>query len=221
MQRAREMAGDTDALAVAYASFSAWCEDTSRAVVAVSNPGLNYNARPNGAWPLMRLEHAIIALVFYMLLLVVGLAKRALEGPSAAKAAAKAKAAAGSGEVPSKKAKEEAKEEERGLFTRLNAEPMLFVVALYNASQVALSTYMAIAAVYYAVQHGYAVACNPFDPQERDITFVEWVFYASKVRASAELVTGSEGGELACARVHASVCLVGLDESRVSFPCMQ
>jgi elongation of very long chain fatty acids protein 4 len=47
--------------------------------------------------------------------------------------------------------------------------------------QIGVSAYMAVAAAYYASQAGYGLICNEFDPQEQNITFVQWVFYVSKI----------------------------------------
>lgn len=50
--------------------------------------------------------------------------------------------------------------------------------------QVGLSGYMAGAAIYYARSAGYGLICNEFNPAEANITYVQWLFYVSKVRIS-------------------------------------
>lgn len=180
-------------------AFAQWADAQARAIVAWSNPSLDYDKRANVGWALTRLDHALVLLALYLLLIVYGKFKQSQE------AAAKKRKAAATGDAaavqkPSTAAAggdadgEGSAGGRRGPGTSyaeffaspskyigpVLADPVKRWQMLYNIVQVGLSGYMGGAAIYYARSAGYGLICNEFNPAEANITYVQWLFYVSK-----------------------------------------
>jgi hypothetical protein len=105
-----------------YNSFAAWADVTARGVVAYAHPGFSYDARVTKGWAGTGLHQALIALSVYVVIVIVGLVKRA-NSPAQASGAVKSKDKSGP----------------RGVALLLS-DPLRMLMAIYNLVQVRLST---------------------------------------------------------------------------------
>jgi len=120
----------------------------------------------------MRLDHALYVMAAYLILVAVGVVRKSLSKTSPKRPAddkVKAAPAVTLGAVL------------RNPAAHFPADPVKRFQVFYNAAQVCLSAYMAVAAAYYAYRNGYPLVCAPFEPQETGITFVSWLFFISKI----------------------------------------
>lgn len=69
------------------------------------------------------------------------------------------------------------------------SDPIKALQTLHNVIQVSLSVFMAVSVVQAALSHNYGIVCNEFDVKEKEITWVTWVFYMSKVSAMQRAVS--------------------------------
>ena len=149
-----------------YSAFSSYCASLSEAIVRWTNPSLAPSARPHGSWPLMRLEHALIAVVLYCCLLLVGMVKRSATAPAPARGAKSSPAVAPAPALT---------------LAALLRDPIKLVQVAYNASQVAISLTMAVTCAWFAYRQRYGFFCNAFDAGERNVSLIAYFFYASKL----------------------------------------
>ena len=167
-------------MASLYAAYASWASELSNTIVEYSNPGLSSIERPNAGWPLVKLEHALIALFGYLLWVAYGVFKMTSQKKQRGPSGEENKKSGGIKEASLTYAAV-LSDPSKYIFPTFQ-DPIRGLQAIYNAFQVCLSGYMAIAAIYYAYGAGYGVICNPFETQEKNITFVQWLFYFSKVR---------------------------------------
>ena len=168
-------------------SFAAQSAAWSDAVVAWTHPRLAA-VRPGTTvhehWPLMRLDVALAALAAYGLLILVGLAKRAMERPARVEQSPTTQTAGAAGGKSPRAAQTYGDSAAAAWATvrSLPRDPLKAVQIAYNISQVALSAYMAVRCGYVGlVERKYGFFCNPFDAAESDIAALVWLFYASKL----------------------------------------
>ena len=142
------------------------------AILDLSNPALPKSLRDRaiGGLPFIEFELALLITLGYLLLVLVGYLKMP-------------KAVAGA----EKEGKAVAQKETKTVAQKFQDEPILYLQFVYNWAQVALCGYMMVTAASVAMQRGYSLLCNKFDPSlplkgDRELLNVLWVFYASKVR---------------------------------------
>lgn len=130
-------------LAAAMEGFTQWAGSAERSLVAYFHPGFDYDARVTKGWPMTQLDSALYALAAYGVLVLVGLILRASSSPATGKAAVdKAKKeptvaesfSAGTLSIPLSR-----QTEPRLVNTScFIAEPIKYVMLIYNAVQVSL-----------------------------------------------------------------------------------
>jgi hypothetical protein len=54
-------------------AFSLWAAGTEKAIAELANPGVDFESRVTKGWLLTRLDHALIVLACYAILVVVGI----------------------------------------------------------------------------------------------------------------------------------------------------
>lgn len=149
-----------------------WASTASDAILEWFSPGVTGVTRATDGWALTRLDHAIYALIPYLVVVLVGVMNK----PSAAKMKQQAKAA---------KAKREADKkngvQREALSTEFAKNPIKFVQLIYNALQVALCGYMIYGAVNEYRAKNYTLICNKFNLRESGMAYWVWIFYLSKV----------------------------------------
>ena len=163
---------------------------TGRWLVELANPALAagdaYAARACAGMPLVELDHAMVAVAGYAALVAYGVATRPAAKPKAAgaeaeKAADAAPRAASRGASGGKKS--------GGGFSaaaalaKLQKEPLMILMLLYNVAQVALCGYMMVEALRVAYANYFPrVICNAHsNTAESKLKDVLWLFYVSKV----------------------------------------
>ena len=151
----------------ALARFSAWSTAATASVVKWTNPALRISQRQHNDWPLMRLDHALLAIALYCCLLLLGMALKPARAPRSA-----ASPAAAAVPKPPK---------EPLTLAALARDPVKIVMIAYNLSQVLFSLSMAVACSYFAYRRGYGFHCNPFDAREKEVALVAYLFYVSKL----------------------------------------
>ena len=163
---------------------------TGRWLVELANPALAagdaYAARACAGMPLVELDHAMVAVAGYAALVAYGVATRPAAKPKAAgaeaeKAADAAPRAASRGASGGKKS--------GGGFSaaaalaKLQKEPLMILMLLYNVAQVALCGYMMVEALRVAYANYFPrVICNAHsNTAASKLKDVLWLFYVSKV----------------------------------------
>ena len=180
----------TDALVSALAPLAAVVRAGGKTIVQLANPAqladdAAYNARACAGYPLIELDHAMVAVAGYAVLVAYGLATRpaakaaAPSGAEAEKAADKkpARAASGGG-AGAKKGGFSAAAALKGL----QQEPLKILMLLYNVVQVVLCGYMMLEALRVAWGNYAKPVCNPHSNTGASaLKDVLWLFYVSKV----------------------------------------
>ncbi len=183
-------------LAPVLAPLAAATRSAGRSLVQLANPQLAssaaYEARACAGYPLIELDHAMVAVAGYAALVAYGLATRpAARAAGAAeteKAADKKKAAAAAAAPPATAAAAAAAPAKKGGFSaagalrELRKEPLKVLMLLYNAAQVLLCGYMMLEALRVAVAHYARPVCNAHvNTRSSELKDVLWLFYVSKV----------------------------------------
>lgn len=140
----------------------------------------NYNSRSTAKYPLVELDGMLAFTGLYFLIALWGLYKYSTRPAQKTASKEGEKKPSGADEKWSL-AKAQAK---------LNAEPILWFVSVYNVAQVAICSYMCIEiirAVFSPAYHPAHKATNPFpfclphSITEPAVARVHWVFYVSKI----------------------------------------
>jgi hypothetical protein len=137
-------------------AFAAWAADAERYIADVAHPGFDFDHRATKGWLLTRLDHMLIVLGAYAVLVIVGMARY----------------------TPPKK---EEKSQE-SVIASFQKEPIKVLQVIYNLVQVVLCAWMAGTAAFNAYEQNYGFVCNPFRVRSNVVAPVLWVFYLSKVR---------------------------------------
>ena len=158
-----------------------------QALVQLANPALAsaeaYAARACAGYPLIELDHAMVAVAGYAALVAYGLATR----PSSARGGAEAEKAADKKAPRAAAADGGAKPKAKGFslgaaLGELQREPLKILMLLYNAAQVLLCGYMMAEALRVAWTNYPRVVCNAHDNSAASkLKDVLWLFYVSKV----------------------------------------
>jgi hypothetical protein len=133
--------------------YKAWCAAGEELVASVFHPTFDLESRATNGWPVTRLEHAFWVLTAYCALVALGIYRsRATSGIA---------------------------EPRRAVSTAESfvKEPILYLVVLYNAVQVLLSAWMAVAIAVVFFQKRMSFTCNSFDASSTDVARVSAVHY--------------------------------------------
>jgi hypothetical protein len=176
--------------------FAAAAEGWTRAIVAHANPTVPFDEIPTRNWPMVRLDHALIAAAAYLALCVYG-----IFGESAHRAQVRAKEAAD--KLAGKEAPLKKREQVSVMallsnfphyFGKVAESPAKLLLVVHNVVQVFVSAYMALTVYRRAMAKGYGLVCNEYDPQELEVSSIVWVFYVSKVRCAGGARAGARAG---------------------------
>ena len=173
------------------ASVQTFLRAQGKAFTLWANPQItaaNYSSRSSAKFPLIELDGMLAFTGLYFLIALWGLFKYANRPPQKAPAAAaKTVAASKDGE---KKAASEDKWSWAKAQAKLNSEPILWFVSVYNVAQVAICTYMCVEIIRAVFNPAYHPAhkatnlfpvCLPHSITEPAVARVHWVFYVSKI----------------------------------------
>eukprot|EP00039_Didymoeca_costata_P018623 m.334257 g.334257 ORF g.334257 m.334257 type:complete len:304 (-) comp17320_c0_seq1:63-974(-) len=117
------------------------------------------NDSPTKSWPLARLDDALVILGGYLVFVLIGCLIK-----------------------PSNPTKKPAAAKKLSVAQKFAAEfPVLVLMCIYNAAQVALCGWMIWATVEEYKKEGYKLICNPFNKTASGMATVLYVFYVSKV----------------------------------------
>jgi elongation of very long chain fatty acids protein 4 len=148
------------AIADAYAAFSARVAAASVEIITWANPRTP-STPPTAGWAFVKLEHALLVVVAYCVLVTIGLVQYSRQ-PRASGAAAE-------------------KKKQTSLSAAFAAEPIRFVQLIYNTAQVLLCAVMIAGTVLEARKQDYSLVCNDYKPEGTNMAFWLWVFYLSKI----------------------------------------
>jgi hypothetical protein len=162
-----------------------------RWLVELANPALAgdaYAARACAGMPLVELDHAMVAVAGYAALVAYGVATRPAAKPKAAATGAEAEKAADAAPRAASRGASGGKKSGGGFsavaaLAKLQKEPLMILMLLYNVAQVALCGYMMVEALRVAYANYFPrVICNAHsNTAASKLKDVLWLFYVSKV----------------------------------------
>lgn len=140
--------------------FSRVTEAWSKDIITWANPNLKEPV--TAGWAFTRLDHALLALAPYLLVIIAGIIRY---------------------EKPKPRGKGPKKEADTRSFGEVlsSLEPLKLLMLLYNVVQVVLCTWMCVMAGVEAYKRGFSLICNEFNEKEEGLATVLWVFYLSKI----------------------------------------